>query len=225
MTRLFVRVLVAVVIFVGLAPAVSSQEDGEKPLGDVAREQRQAQDKKTHPSTVIHNSDIASPEEVGEAKGQPLPSPAPNTSASGNATADQKKTPDVKKKDVVSSSSIFDRQRSAEEEAADKFRTVPAGTRIPVDLLRNNVSEPVRLGFATPIPALSEAEVQFSADYYYVYDPDDDDPYGVPACSAQLTALTLGGVRYPVQTDAIPTACIKAGEITFTLTAPLKIPS
>ena len=212
MTRRFIPVLAAAVISALLAPAVYSQENSEKPLGDVARELRKAQDKKPSPGTVIHNRDIASP---GEASPQPPPSPTAETATSGKAA-------EVTKKALVNSS-VFDRSDLKEP---TNFQTVPAGTRIPVDLLRNNVSEPVRLGFATPVPALSHAEVQFSADYYYVYDPESGttNPWAA-ACSVQLTALTLGGVSYAVQTDTVPAACINAGEVTFTLTSPLKIPN
>jgi hypothetical protein len=80
-------------------------------------------------------------------------------------------------------------------------------TEIRVDLAEGKVAVPVRVGFATPIPALSKVSVKI--DWVYapaVYDANGNvlnntntryAEYGV------LTGVTVNGVTYKVESDSV----------------------
>ena len=92
---------------------------------------------------------------------------------------------------------------------------VPAGTEIRVDLVEGKVIVPVRVGFATPIPALSKIVVQVNRTYYPTGLLNDRVGYVGYADYATLTAITVGGVTYPVESDAIPVASPGSSAVTL----------
>ena len=116
---------------------------------------------------------------------------------------------------------------------------VPAGTEIRVDMVDGKVTVPVRIGFSTPIPALSKTSVKVDRIYApSAYDANGNllnngryAEYGV------LTAVTVSGVTYKVETDSVPLAtpgssAVSADntmgnsphDVKFVLSAPLEIP-
>ena len=96
---------------------------------------------------------------------------------------------------------------------------VPAGTEIRVDVVEGKVIVPVRVGFATPIPALSKVAVQVNRVYAPAYlDANGVRQDGGNASYAEygvLTAVTVDGVTYPVQSNSVPLA--SAGSMAVTL--------
>lgn len=121
------------------------------------------------------------------------------------------------------------------KEKTPDFLIVPAGTEIKVDIseenpdrepehvLQGKVVAPVRIGFATAIPALSVATVQLSLRYYDAgYGPGSQ-----PGATnvAQLTAVTVDGNTYEVESNEIsvgPTPALTQ-EVSFTLLRALAI--
>ncbi len=113
---------------------------------------------------------------------------------------------------------------------------MPAGTEIRVDLVEGKVVVPVRVGFATPIPALSIASVKVNQAYYTpVFSVVSNSPGNAPVAfgeNAELTAVTVRGVTYPVQANTVPLTALGAGrtrslmsdrDTVFVLSAPLAI--
>lgn len=81
---------------------------------------------------------------------------------------------------------------------------VPAGTELRVDIDERKVVVPVRVGFATPIPALSKATVQvrreqITTNAYAV----GQVPYVDYVDYATVTAVTVGSTTYEVETDTV----------------------
>ncbi len=213
-----------------LASAALAQQAAESTLaGDtVNQQQKTTQTKKLAPKKKIyHNADLASPGTKPEAD-------SPTNAVSGDAavntgdsstpvapaagSSEKKNRPEAE----PTRSSVLD----APKENAPDVIVVPAGTRIQVNILDGQVTVPVRVGWATPIPALTKVAVEISVPYYPVYGPYYpgsvpyyNNPYSAQV--AQLTAVTLDGTRYDLQTDQIP---VMAGsEATFTLQADLTL--
>jgi hypothetical protein len=207
-----------------LASAALAQQAPENtPAGDTVNEQQKTTPaKKLAPKKKIyHNADLASPETKPEAD-----NPTNVVSGSAAAKAGDSSTPAApaggssektnRREAEPSRSSVLD----APKDNAPDVIVVPAGTRIQVNILDGNVTVPVRVGWATPIPALTKVAVEISVPYYPVYGPYYpgsvpyyNNPYSAEV--AQLTAVTLDGTSYDLQTDQIP---VMAGsEATFTL--------
>lgn len=120
--------------------------------------------------------------------------------------------------------SVFDRPKDSRPDVI----VVPAGTELKVDVDQHKTVVPVRVGFATPIPALSQVTVE--ATRSYVGMPDFSST-SYPALAyvdyveyATVTAITVAGNTYEVQTNSVTLQ--KGGtnsEVTFILAAPLKI--
>jgi hypothetical protein len=106
------------------------------------------------------------------------------------------------------SRTALDRPKDSAAENADDLLIVPEGTQLKIDISEGKVVVPVRVGFATAIPALSKATVRVSlqgtGDSVYI---------------AELTDVTVEGVRYGVQADlvAVPGPQALPSEVTFTL--------
>jgi hypothetical protein len=104
---------------------------------------------------------------------------------------------------------------------------VPAATEIWVDVPERKVVVPVRIGFSTPIPALSKVVVQISRTYVNNGYEDRGMPYVDYVDYATVTSVVIGGTSYSVQTDTVP---LFRGEgaanadVTFRLASPLSIP-
>ena len=203
--------------------AYTQQSSLNKPLGDVAREQQaaHAQQKK---SSIVHT----------EVDGSIAPeaSDASPTSSAKSATAQDVKAPKSLAKSPAQSGpqSVLDRPLG---EKPDPY-VVPAGTEIRVDLTESKITVPVRLGFATPIPALTKVAVQTDRTYFQtVYGAYGADNPGYVEYST-LTAVTVDGKTYPVQTNRVQvngasasanggTSVSSSRDAMFILSAPITI--
>ncbi len=156
----------------------------------------------------------------------------------------KKDSADAKAKtDTAAKPTQADGQRSVMDRPMDEKVepiVVPAGTEIRVDIAEGKVAVPVRVGFSTPIPALSKVSVKIDRVYApAVYDANGNvlnnsntryAEYGV------LTGVTVNGVTYKVETDSVPLATPGSGAVTvdnsmgssvhdvkFVLSAPIEI--
>jgi hypothetical protein len=203
-----------------LVPIALPQESQDKPLGDIVRAQQNArkQQTKTAPKKIYNNRDVASATESssGQVPSASTDKPADaKTSASPPSTAKQTAQANAQKP-----LSIFDQPKDGASDAV----IIPAGTIIRVEIsttpdnkLEGQVSWPVRVGFATPIPALSKVTVRIVSQGT-VWDSFDGSVSS--AYYVELTTLTIGDTTYKVQADAAP---LTYPETVFTLSAPLNI--
>lgn len=114
----------------------------------------------------------------------------------------QKGAGDKAQKPATSPRSVLDRPMG---ERPDPF-IVPAGTEIRVDIVEGKVVVPVRVGFATPIPALSKAAVKINRVYPPTYAESGAAQASVPVRYAEygeLTSVTIDGRTYAVQSDSV----------------------
>ena len=244
-----------------LVPAAWPQEAQEKPLGDVAREQRDARKPENAPQKVYRNDDLAPAPEAKGAAGQDTlavaagsetdskaqdPADSANPAESGSSEKSQDADEDAKPPAPAKLASQPDKPASQPDKTArpvadrvkDKapdFYIVPAGTEIKVDISEENqqrelehvvegkVVAPVRLGFATPIPALSKATVQLSMRYYDT--GYGDTPQSAYAYVAQLTSVTVEGASYDVESSEVSVGPMPGmlSEVSFTLQRALAI--
>lgn len=206
-----------------LASAALAQQAPETtPAGDTVNEQQKTTPTKklATKKKIYHNSDLASPGTKPEAdsptnvvSGSTAVNNGDSSTPVAPAAGSSEKT--SRPEAETTRSSVLD----ARKDNAPDVIVVPAGTRIQVNILDGKVTVPVRVGWATPIPALTKVAVEISVPYYPVYGPYY--PASVPyynnlysAEVAQLTAVTLDGIRYDLQTDQIP---VLGSEATFTL--------
>ena len=92
-------------------------------------------------------------------------------------------------------------------ESSTAVIVVPAGTELKVDVDNRHTIVPVRVGFATPIPALSHVEIQVSRDCFNVpYVSDNTTSFPEMDCLeyANVTTVTVGGSTYDIQTNMLP---------------------
>ncbi len=189
-------VFVLLVIMSSVLPVLSRAQD--KPLGDVAREQRERQEarKKASPENNLtgQGSEVAKDKIPESLSAQP----APLEKTAGR-------------------SAVLDAPKDNEP---DVF-TIPAGTQIEVSVQDKKVTWPVRIGFATPIPALSKVTIQATEHCYQVAQR----PWmtgRLLQCDKQycLTGIILGGKTYPVAASSCATG---DGTAKFDLAEPLVI--
>ncbi len=168
----------------------------EKSLGDVAREQRERQEarKKARPENNLtgQGSEVAKgkiPESLSA-----LPAPL---------------------EDSAGRSAVLDPPK---DDQPDGF-TVPAGTQIEVSIKDRKVTWPVRVGFATPIPALSKVVIEASEQCYPVAQGSNS---RLLQCDRQycLTGVVLDDRTYPVETRS---CAVGDGTAKFELAEPLNI--
>jgi len=242
-------------------------QDDQRPLGDLAREQRDARKLQNVPDKIYTNEDVKPEPEakssddggatVALAAGDDSASSAQDAAAKADAAAEKDKKEDAAKKDPAESAEPAKPQPPAHDatppakpatqnahaarpitdrpkDNTSDFLIVPVGTEIKVDISEENPSEmdhpvqakvvvPVRVGFATAIPALSKATVQLSARYY-------DAGYGTSlqlshTTAAQVTDITVDGTTYDVESNEIdvgPNPGLRS-EVTFTLLKALAI--
>jgi hypothetical protein len=207
MIRISVRSLTRVIALLTLVPAAQSQASPQdKSLGDVAREQQELRkrQKKAAPSNVYTETGVASDHDTPD-----------NGGANSSSCSDSDKSVDAKAcKPSVAESKPAEVQdgpsprsvRSLLDRAPDTkpdMIVVPAGTEIKVDIVEGKVIVPVRVGFATPIPAQSKVAVQVNPVYYYTgYGNYGTGPVAFIE-NAVLTAVTVRGVTYAVQASAV----------------------
>jgi hypothetical protein len=206
--QLRLSVLLLAMVSVTQAQQVASTQ----PLGDFAREQRQAKTQEKKPAADKVYSEVGTaPAEVaadGKEKERILAQPAHR--------------------------SVFDQARSTKPD----FIIIPAGTEIRVDIVESKVIAPVRVGFATPIPPLSIAAVKVNQNFfapisYNVSSTTSSNASVIYGESAELTSVTVRGVSYPLQanrialnggaTFATAQSVSSSRDAVFVLTAPLAI--
>ncbi|MGO9402393.1 MAG: hypothetical protein ACLPVW_02855 [Terriglobales bacterium] len=216
--------LLRVAFLVLLASAALAQQAPEStPTANTANQQQETtQPKKFVRKKVYHNSDLASPETKSQAEKDSAANPVAGSAAvkaGGSATPAAQAPSGASKTNPPaaepSRSPIFDSPKDLSPDVI----VVPAGTKIQVNILDGNVTVPVRVGWATPIPALTKVTVEVSVPYDPAYGPYYDDPYSAEV--AQLTAVTLDGTNYDLQTDQVPV--LLGSEATFTLLADLTL--
>jgi hypothetical protein len=192
----------------------AQQAAPSKPLGDVARDQQQARKlEKKAPAGHVYK-------EIGTA------SAGNNLKTSSEPTVDPLRIAPVYR-------SVFDQAKTNQPD----FVIVPAGAEIRVDIVEAKVIVPVRVGFSTPIPALSIAAVKVNQNYYAPVSYNFNSGAGYPPVtygeSAELTSVVVRGVSYPVQArpvslsggaafGTLPTSN-SSRDAVFVLTAPLAI--
>lgn len=215
----------------GLCQGVSP----EKPLGDVAREHRAKKEKQKENAKALSlveesyesSTSVAASEETSKPSGDKKS--AGQTTGAGNSGA----VPSGAGLPAPSwQSEVFDNSLNSKIEPL----VVPAGTEIRVDLVEGKVIVPVRVGFATPIPALSKVALQVNRTYYPTGLLNERVGYVGFADYATLTAVTVRGATYPVQSNSIPIASPGSSAVTldntmgssphdatFVLSAPIEI--
>ena len=214
-----------------VSPTNSQQNEDARPLGDVAREQQLERKQKARTGGTVHIDIAADPN-----KSEPTQEKA-NTEPSSGSSAPSKRSPEAAEpqESIPPSNraySVFDRAKINKPD----FLIIPAGTEIRVDIVDGKVIVPVRVGFATPIPALSRAEVTVNRKYYASYNVSYDvsGTYaGMYTENAELASVTVGSVAYPVKATVVPLNGVAAQptmasipstrDVTFVLTAPLAI--
>jgi hypothetical protein len=201
----FVTTTIALLL---LASAAQPQQDQQaKPLGDVAREQQQSRK---------HQKKATASRVYGDIEATPATSEPPGETAKvseGERVAKEKSAaqtvmPQSAGKELqikAARRSVFDQAKTNKPD----FIIVPAGTEIRVDIVEGKVVVPVRVGFATPIPALSIAAVKVNPVYYnpVFYNVVAGTASNFPVAygeTAELTAVTVHGITYPVRANAIP---------------------
>lgn len=237
MIRIPIKLLAGVFALLALVPAAQSQASPpDKSPGDVAREQQELrkQQKKAAPSNVYTEAGVASDNGTPES-GCSKPSSCSDSDKSVDSKAC--KPPVSESKPAESQETQNPRNlRSAVDRAPDTkpdMIVVPAGTEIKVDIVEGKVIVPVRVGFATPIPALSKVAVQVTPVYYYTgYGNYGTGPV-VFVENAVLTAVTVRGVTYAVQASTIQLdtmggargtiAASSSRDAVFVLSAPVAI--
>ncbi len=151
-----------------------------------------------------------------------------------DTTKQEKTTNDKGQKADANRRSVLDRPLG---EKSDPI-IVPAGTEIRVDIVEGKVVVPVRLGFATVIPALSKAAVKIDRVYPATY-AEHGVPSSVPVRYAEygeLTSITIDGRTYSVKSDSVALGTPGSSAVTpdnsighsvhdvkFVLSAPLAI--
>jgi len=254
MSKIPVRVLSSTILILGLVGGARSQDSTDRPLGDVAREQREPRNqpkpekvygnKDVAPATSPDNSDSTSSKNAEAKKAEAKSAEA----QSAEVSSDAGKVIDAKAKTSLPMAGRMaaakaetpvwrtaldrpgldrpglgrsgldrpglERPKDSAAEKADDLLIVPEGTQLNIDISEGKVVVPVRVGFATAIPALSKATVRVSlqgtGDSVYI---------------AELTDVTVEGVRYGVQADlvAVPGPRAVPSEVTFTLLKPVSI--
>lgn len=228
---------VLTIVSMAVVPGAFAQaEYSDQPLGDAAREQREIRREnpvqpKVYVETGTASAQSPSTQSASEAHVAAAHEQEPKTSppSSHEKPGSSARTPYPVEPEGTRS--LLD--RPSEDHDSD-FLVVPAGTQVSVEFAANlefpalayvgKVAAPVRVGFATAIPALSHAEAQVLARRY----PAQGSAWGSAYAyfeAVELSNVTVDGVAYAVRTDRVAKfgTNTSASEATFTLTEPLKI--
>ncbi len=234
MSKIPVRALSSAILILGLVGGARSQDSTDRPLGDVAREQRELR-KQPKPEKVYGNKDVGpapSPDDSDSTSSKSAEAKSAEVSSDAGKVIDAKAktslpttggTEAAKAETPVSRTALdrptmdrpkMDRPKDIAAEKADALLIVPEGTQLMIDISGAKVVVPVRVGFATAIPALSKATVRVSlrstGDSVYI---------------GELTDVTVEGVRYSVVADQVAVSGPEAipSEVTFTLLRQISI--
>lgn len=193
-----------------------------QPLGDAAREQKETRkqlEKDGKTAKILTNDDLTK-RSVAATTGATA-SPAASIEAQDFQPKESKSTA-PKCQPVFAS--VLDRPKDSTVDVI----VVPAGTELKVDVDDHKTVVPVRVGFATPIPALSQVTVQVTRSYVPVSRIDMPYYSGIANVDyseyATVTAVTVNGRTYQVETDSVPLFISGTNsDVTFTLSGPLAI--
>jgi hypothetical protein len=235
MDRIFLalgRIILSVLLLVSFTCA--QQSSPSESLADVAREQkeiRRQHEKNGETPKVLTNDDLAARSGTSTSAG------AETRGASSTAPELQSKEPKQTRRESQSVDgeskdnldvrppvgSVLDRAKDSRPDVI----VVPAGTEVKVNIGEHKTIAPIRVGFSTPIPALSQVTVQVTRSYVdvpYSYSGAPNGAYVDYVEYATLTAVTVAGKTYQVETDSLP--IINGGtdsELTFTLGGPVEV--
>lgn len=183
--------MLLLVLFAGTQLSAQTQS-----LGDVAREQkeiRKQREKDAENTKVLTNEDLASGSATSTSgttnsgtANSPSISPITQDQSAGNESAVVKSnTAETGNRNTVTSHATVDSVLDRPKDSRPDVIVVPARTELRVDIGQRKTVAPVRVGFATPIPALSQVTVEETRSYVGV--PDfSSTPYPV-----WLTSITL----------------------------------
>ena len=191
MSKVPVRALSSAILILGLVGGARAQDSTDRPLGDVAREQRELR-KQPKPEKVYGNKDVApatSPDnsdstssKSSEASSKSAEAKSAETSSDAGKVIDAKAKTSLpaaggraaaKAETPVSRTALgrpgldrpgLDRPKDSAAENADDLLIVPEGAQLKIDISEGKVVVPVRVGFATAIPALSKVRYDIQAD-------------------------------------------------------------
>lgn len=198
--------------FAIIAVATTCLAQTSESLGNVVREQKQAR------------KDIAKPASTKTYTNSEVAALASAESAKASSTVDAAKAaPASAQKQTTTPKSVMDRPQDSTPDAI----TVPAGTEIKIDVPEHKVVAPVRVGFSTPIPALSQVSVDIHRTYVSAGYAVAGMPYVDYVDYATITSITINGTSYDVETDTIPLFKGEGAanrEVTFHLNSTLSIP-
>jgi hypothetical protein len=228
MNKIAIGVIASFVTLMIFAPSVQGQTT-DKSLGEAARAQRDL-----HPATKLqktyNNDDVEAPGARWKSREVRAQAAPPQSSALAPETL----TAETSKPEQFPKRSVLD-HRTDEQEAEDGL-VVPEGTELkievppnpssPVDVYAARVVAPVRIGFATAIPALSTATVQVVTRHYPYQDRSWYGGYNLGYFETlAVTQIVVDGVPYDVQTEQVgrPWEGPSPSELTFRLLKPLLI--
>ena len=232
MVKIHVQVIFSAFLMVGWSNSAWSQDSIDKPLGDAAREQREVH-QTTKAEKLYENKDVEpspSPHRGRDAETPLENASKPPTKPAGSTLREPKSNArETGESHRGARRSVLDHR--TDEEEADESLIVPVGTELKVEIPAasdfpqgvyvGRVAAPVRLGFSTPIPALSIANIKVVGRYY----PLDASYYTLSYFEAlEVTQVIVEGVPYAVQTDRVGRASsFASAELTFRLLMPLAI--
>ena len=209
MARGFIGFAFAALVVALVSAGNAQQEPATDSTADAAREQKEPSKKKPAPKKVYTNSDLGksdSPTTKTDARTSSSENLGGTQASSSNTDQAAKNQKNPSSGD--SRSSILDRRKQDSPETI----IVPRGTKITVDISEENpprniqlrlhtgkVVNIVQVGSTVVIPALSKVTIQDSGG------------------AMELTAVTIEGARYELQTDRVPVQEASISEITFTV--------
>src|SRR5882724_4599234 len=231
MTKIPVRMFCYAVLLLGWTAAAWSQDPSDKPLGDAAREQKELRPA-AKPEKVYHNQDVESspsPRHLHDGGTSSEGATKPQTQPQEPASVESKSTArQPYQSHLMPKRSVLDHRIGEDDE--DKL-IVPEGTELKVEIpsvsnfpegiYAGKVAAPVRIDFATAIPALSAVSVK-AALYHSLYDGYYSFGYFE---ALEVIQVVVDGVPYSVQTDRVGRPSYGPGpsEVTFKLLKPLAI--
>jgi hypothetical protein len=231
MTGVFRRLAAGViVVLAALSPSQAQQNSSAEPLGDIARKQREARKHQTKatPPKVYTNSEAVTSADAGGAKPSSESAAQSESCAEKNKAAESAKDADCTKRDTSQSEPVKSKCAPGRtEDTAPDWIVVPAATEIRVNIPERKVVVPVRIGFSTPIPALSKVVVQISRTYVSNGYVVGEISYVDYVDYATVTAVVIGGTSYNLETDTVPLFKGEGAanaEVVFHLSSPLSIP-
>ena len=210
-----VRTVVTAFLFIPFAFAQSVSTT--QPLSTVAHEKKDAKSKSVKAAKVFTNDDLTSRSAEPSARSTSSPR------AFVQESEGEKREP---ANHSLATTNVVDRQKGASPDVI----VIPAGTELKIDVSQHKTVAPVRVGFATPIPALSQVTVQLTRSYVSLLFPSLSYPSYTPNPNvdyteyATITAVNVEGKTYQMQTDSVP--LWRGGtnsDVTFVLTEALEM--